>query len=477
MSKIFPILLAGGSGKRLWPLSRESYPKQFVNLVGEETLFQQSALRSASSKIIEFADHITVTTSDFRFIVGEQLQAVGIDPKHILIEPESKNTAASVVAASLFAQAQDPDAILLVSPCDHVISDTFIFHEAVKVGAEFVQLGKMITFGALPSKPETGYGYLGLAEEKLDEKGTSIVAKFIEKPELSLAQKMFDAENYLWNMGIMLFAATDMIAAFERHMPETLRLVKEALETAEGDLGFLRLNPVPWEKLENISIDFGVMEKVQNLVAVPFSAKWSDLGGWDAIWSEAEKNQSGVVLSEGAHAFDCSNCLIRTEARSQQIVGLGLDNIIAVAMPDAVLVAEKNRVQDIKMIVDYLKDQDIPQSVMLPRDYRPWGWFETIEVGDRFKVKRINVKPGASLSLQSHEHRSEHWVVVAGDAKVTIGNEVKMLGEGQSTFVPKQAIHRLENPGKTLMVLIEVQIGSYLGEDDIIRYQDVYARS
>ena len=476
MSKIYPVLLAGGSGTRLWPLSRKSYPKQFSQLIGETTLFQSSAQRMTSSKTIEFAPHIILTNSDYRFIIGEQLQEFGIDSGPILIEPEAKNTASAILAASVLAYSRDESAVLLVAPSDHVIPDIGVFHEAIKVGFSHVQNQKMITFGIKPTYPETGYGYLELSTDPIDEYGSSDLISFIEKPNLQHAKQMLEADHYLWNAGIFLFSARDMIDAFRTYAPETLDLVSKAVNEASSDLGFLRLDPQPWSELQDISIDYAIMEKAQNLVAVPYPSKWSDLGGWDAVWAESSPDALGNVTSETAHAIECSNSLLRSESSSQQVVGIGLNDMMAIAMPDAVLVAPKDRAQDVKKAVELLKEKDIVQAEIFPKDHRPWGWFESLALGERFQVKRICVKPGDSLSLQSHNHRSEHWIVVEGTAKVTIDEEVKLVTEGQSVYVPLGAVHRMENPGKLPMVLIEVQIGTYLGEDDIIRYEDVYNR-
>jgi mannose-1-phosphate guanylyltransferase/mannose-6-phosphate isomerase len=476
MPKVYPVLLAGGAGTRLWPLSRKSYPKQFSKLIGDTTLFQESALRLTTSDTIEFAPHITLTNADFRFIIGEQLQGVGIDPGPILIEPEAKNTAAAILAASIFARSTDEEAVLLVAPSDHLIPDKADFHRAITVGSHQVQNGQLVTFGIKPTHPETGYGYLKVSTELLERSGIARVESFVEKPNFSDAQKMLSEDKYLWNAGIFLFRARDMIDAFCEYAPKSLELAEQAVSEARTDLGFLRLAPEPWSDLEDISIDYAIMEKAKNLVAVPYTSKWSDLGGWDAVWLNGDKDRSGNVITQAAHAVDCKNSLLRSESGSQQLVGLGLDDIMAIAMPDAVLVAHRERAQDVKRAVSILKSNNIHQAEIFPKDHRPWGWFESLAIGEGFQVKRIHVKPGSALSLQSHKHRSEHWIVVEGVARVTIDDSVQTMTEGQSVYVPLGSRHRLENPGEFPMVLIEVQIGTYLGEDDIVRYEDLYAR-
>ena len=469
---ITPVLLCGGSGTRLWPLSRKSYPKQFAPLVRAESLFQASAQRLAGDG---FAAPVVLTNSDFRFIVTEQLAGVGIDPGAIVIEPEGRNTAPAILAAALYLQGQDDDALMLVAPSDHVVPDAAAFRTAVRAGEDRANAGDLVTFGIAPTRAETGYGYLELDGTPDDGQAVAL-RRFVEKPDADAAQAMLDAGNYLWNAGIFLFSANTIVAAFKEHSSSLIDPVGRSLADAKVDLGFLRLAAGPWAEAEDISIDYAVMERATNIAAVPFSTKWSDLGGWDAVWAEGNPDQNGVVTNGPASAIECQDTLLRSESENLELVGIGLANIIAVAMPDAVLVADKRRGQDVKLAVQALKDKGALQATQFPRDHRPWGHFESLAIGARFQVKRIVVNPGAALSLQSHVHRAEHWIVVEGAAKVTIGEEVKMVGENQSVYIPLGAVHRMENPGKVPMVLIEVQTGSYLGEDDIIRYEDVYAR-
>lgn len=472
---ITPLLLCGGSGTRLWPLSRKSYPKQFTRLIGEESLFQASAKRLTGDA---FAAPMVVTGSDFRFIVNEQLAAVEIAAAATLIEPEGRNTAPAILAGALSLHAREPGGLMLVAPSDHVIPDADRFRKTVAAATEAAQDGQLVTFGIRPDRAETGYGWLELTTPPKDDFGPipQPLKAFVEKPDAVTAQAMLSGGQHLWNAGIFLFSTDTLIAAFETHAPDTLRAVREAVEQAESDLGFTRLSPPHWAEAEDSSIDYAVMEKADNLTVVPFGGAWSDLGGWDAVWREHGPDEAGVVTNGPAVALDCENTLLRAEANHQELVGIGLEDIIAVAMPDAVLVAHKDRAQDVKKAVAALNAKGASQAETLPRDYRPWGWFESLVVGQRFQVKRIHVKPGASLSLQSHHHRSEHWIVVEGTAKVTLDEETKLVTENQSVYIPLGATHRMENPGKVPMVLIEVQTGSYLGEDDIIRYEDVYAR-
>jgi mannose-1-phosphate guanylyltransferase/mannose-6-phosphate isomerase len=473
---IYPLLLCGGSGTRLWPLSRKSYPKQFTKLTGEESLFQASARRLSGAG---FAAPMVITASDYRFVVLEQLAGVQIAAATTLIEPEGRNTAPAILAGALDLHARAPGALMLVAPSDHVIPDAEAFRAAVLAAVPVAEAGQLVTFGIRPERAETGYGWLALSNAP----GAAFapvpqpLQGFVEKPDMVTAQKLLSGGMHLWNAGIFLFSTDAILAAFETHQPALLASVQASLEGAEKDLGFLRLAAKPWRDCADISIDYAVMEKAANLTVVPYGGGWSDLGGWDAVWREGGPDADGVVTSGPATALECTDTLLRAEDGQQALVGIGLTDIIAVAMPDAVLVAHKDRAQDVKRAVAALKAKGAVQAEILPRDYRPWGWFESLVVGTRFQVKRIHVHPGAALSLQSHHHRSEHWIVVEGTARVTVDDEVKLVSENQSVYIPLGAVHRMENPGKVPMVLIEVQTGSYLGEDDIIRYEDIYARS
>lgn len=474
MTKITPILMAGGSGTRLWPVSRKSFPKQFAPLVGHETLFQASARRLSGP---DFADPVVMTNADFRFIVAEQLEQAGIRPGAIVIEPSGRNTAPAILVAALMTAAKDPEGLLLVAPSDHVIPDDAAFANAVRQGAGPAAEGRIVTFGITPDRPETGYGYLELAGQG---DGPQPLARFVEKPDVASAAQMLAQGHYLWNAGIFLFRADAMIQAFRTHAPQYLSPVLASLDEAKDDIGFLRLAKGPWDSLPDQSIDYAVMEKADNLTVVRFSGRWSDLGGWDAVWRETlleTPSDTGVVVDGNSTAIDCRDVLLRSDSDDLQVVGIGLTDVMVVATSDAVLVADRNRAQDVRHAVAALKAKGRKQATAFPRDHRPWGWFETLALADRFQVKRIVVKPGAALSLQSHVHRSEHWIVVSGTARVTVDDTVTLVTENQSIYVPLGAVHRMENPGKVPMVLIEVQTGSYLGEDDIIRYEDVYARS
>lgn len=470
---IYPVILCGGSGTRLWPLSRKSYPKQFSKLTGDESLFQQTAKRVYGP---QFHPLTALTGSDYRFMVEEQLESLNVTGSEIVIEPESRNTAPAILAAALHLQDQ-PNAVMLVMPSDHAIQDNAAFLKGIEAGYEAASAGKIVTFGVKPDRAETGYGYL----ETYDKTCGSVphpqpLKAFVEKPDIETAKKFLAADRYFWNAGIFMFRVTEIIEAFEVLCPRLLMPVRRSLQGAKRDLGFLRLDEEPYKAAENISIDYAVMEACETLSVVPIDCGWTDLGSWASVQKSSQADENGVVQSGNTTAIDCENTMLRSESPNVELVGLGLKNITAVAMGDAVLVADTERSETVKLAVETLKEKKAKQAENFPKDHRPWGWFESLSVGDRFQVKRIVVKPGAALSLQSHVHRAEHWIVVAGSATVTIDEEQKLVSENQSVYIPLGAVHRLENPGKVELHLIEVQTGAYLGEDDIVRYEDIYAR-
>jgi mannose-1-phosphate guanylyltransferase/mannose-6-phosphate isomerase len=470
---INPVILCGGSGTRLWPLSRKSFPKQFSKLMGDESLFQASSRRSVGA---DFAAPLIVTGDAFRFIVIEQLASIAVVPSGILIEPDARNTAPAVLASALHLAKSDPNALILVLPSDQIVPDSVAFQQAVYAAVSSAVDGNIVTFGIVPTRPEKGYGYLELAATAQPDATVSL-NRFVEKPDIDSALAMVKSGKFLWNAGIFLFTAETLIAEYRQHAPDILEAVSKAVEGAKSDLSFTRLDPEAWARARSVSLDYAIMEKSAKLAVMPFSAGWSDLGSWDAVLQESGPDANGNVTSDHATAIDCTGSLLRSEANGLEVVGIGLDDIIAIAMPDAVLVAKRSDSQRVKEAVTALEARQAKQATAFFSDHRPWGSFESIAIGDRFQVKRIVVNPGGKLSLQSHVHRAEHWIVVQGTARVTVGEEVRLLSENQSIYIPLAAIHRLENPGLVPMVLIEVQTGSYLGEDDIVRYEDVYSRT
>ncbi len=472
MSKagVYPVIMCGGSGTRLWPLSRKSYPKQFSSLFPGGSLFQRTLTRLQGQG---HADPLLLTNEDFRFVVAEQMDEIGSAATRIVVEPVGRNTAPAVCAAARMIAGIDPDGVLMVLPSDHLIADEPAFAAATQQAVAAARDGHLVTFGIRPDRPETGYGYIEMASDDAD--GARPFVRFVEKPDLRRAEEMVADGRFLWNSGMFVFSAPAILAAFETHAPDVDRACRAAVEAGREDLFFFRLDGDAYGASPNISIDYAVMEHVQGQV-VPVDCGWNDLGSWSTVWQETPRDDAGVASGDNTVAIDCETTLLRSEHSDIQLVGIGLKNITAIAMRDAVLVADMDRTQDVRLAVDALTARGAAQATDFPRCYRPWGWYETLALGERFQVKQIMVKPGGQLSLQSHVHRSEHWVVVAGSAKVTVDDDVRLLSENQSVYIPLGAVHRLENPGKVDLHLIEVQSGAYLGEDDIVRYEDVYSR-
>jgi mannose-1-phosphate guanylyltransferase/mannose-1-phosphate guanylyltransferase/mannose-6-phosphate isomerase len=469
---IHPVILCGGSGTRLWPVSRKAYPKQFAPLVSDLSLYQMTLNRFAAEA---FGAPLVITGDEFRFLATEQAEAIGLGDARIVVEPEARDTAPAILAAALMLE-NEPDAQILVAPSDHVIGDVPGFLETVARGAGAAVAGTFVTFGVEPDRPETGYGYLELAETGATDAPVTL-RSFREKPDRAAAEAMLATGGYLWNSGIFLFRVSDLIAAFEAHAPEMVAPCRSAVAGGRQDLGFFRLASEPYSRIAPISFDYAIMEKVEKVVAMRLPGTWSDLGAWDALWQQGDTDADGVACQGQVTALDCRDSYLRCEGGNMALVGLGLEGIVAVATSDAVLVADKSRAQEVKRVVEILRAGGAPQADDTPRFYRPWGWYETLCLGTRFQVKRIMVKPGGILSLQSHMHRSEHWIVVSGTAEVTVGETTRLVTENESVYIPLGERHRMANPGKVPMYLIEVQTGVYLGEDDIQRYEDVYNRA
>jgi mannose-1-phosphate guanylyltransferase/mannose-6-phosphate isomerase len=469
MSLIHPFILSGGSGTRLWPLSRKAYPKQFLALTGgDKSLFQMSCERFASPA---FAAPTILGGNEHRFIIAEQMREIGITPASIVLEPFGRNTAPAAAIAALVAAEKSDDALLLLAPSDHIIADPVAFRQTVMQGVAAARAGSLITFGVKPTGPHTGYGYI-----EAEGEGSALpVRRFVEKPDQETAAAYVASGNFYWNAGIFLMSAGALIQAFETHAPEILEGCRRALLRSQVDLDFLRLDGQVYGSVPDISIDYAIMEKAQNVVCVPLSGQWSDLGAWPAVWEAIEKDGEDNAAHGDVIFHDSKRSYAYSEDACVAVVGL--EDVLVVATKDAILVASKEHAQSVKNVVDKLKETDRPEVIFHKRVYRPWGWFEGLDRGDRFQVKRIMVKPGAQLSLQSHYHRAEHWIVVEGTLEVTIENQVKLLNENQSTYIPLGARHRLVNPGKIPAYLIEVQSGAYLGEDDIVRYEDIYGRA
>lgn len=468
--RIHPFILCGGSGSRLWPLSRSAYPKQFQPLAGDISLLQQSYQRVTGDG---FAAVSVLCNVDHRFLVAEQMQELGLKDATIVLEPVSRNTAPAGLTAALAAAKKDPDALVLLMPSDHAIRDNEAFRVSIQRGVEAAAAGNIVTFGVKPDKPETGYGYIDTGAENAD--GSLQVNRFVEKPPKETAEEYLRAGNFLWNAGIFLFSAKMMIEAFRELAPETLASAGEAFEKAATDLDFLRLDPEAYAACEDKSLDYAILEKTKAIACVPLQSDWSDVGSWHALWEIGDKDDSGNVTRGDVVLHDTQNCYLQsTEGVCLSLVGM--EDVIAVATSDAILIAPKDRAQDVKNVVGSLKEAGREEVTHHKRVYRPWGWYEQRGQGQRFQVKYLMVKPGAKLSLQSHHHRAEHWIVVSGTAEVVVDDKTFLLTENESTYIPLGAKHRLGNPGKVPALLVEVQSGSYLGEDDIVRYEDDFNR-
>jgi len=469
---IIPVILSGGSGTRLWPLSRALYPKQLLSLVGERTMLQDTALRLASAD--DLGPVYCVCNESHRFLVAEQLHEIQAEIGEIILEPVGRNTAPAVAIAALLIIRKHPGALMLVLPADHVILDAPAFTAAVSAGKDSAESGALVTFGIVPASAETGYGYIRASVKGEVQQQVYPVLEFVEKPDKVTAERYVASGDYFWNSGIFLFKAESYLQELETLAPAILNACREALGKAVEDLDFLRLDSEAFESSPSDSIDYAVMEKTGRAALVPLDAGWNDVGAWSALWDIHDRDAAGNVKKGDVMLHDVRNSYIH--ATSRLVAAVGLEDHIIVETSDAVLVAAKDRVQDVKLLVDRLNRKERDEAVIHRRVYRPWGSYETVDFADRFKVKRITVNPGAALSLQKHNHRAEHWIVVKGTALVTVEEQQITLHEDQSTYIPVGSFHRLENPCEVPLDLIEVQTGGYLGEDDIVRVEDRYGR-
>ena len=469
MGKVVPVILAGGAGTRLWPVSRDALPKQFLPLVGERSTYQDTLLRVAAGEL--FAAPIVITGSDFRFFARRQAEDLGIDAT-VVIEPMRRDSGPAVAAAAALARSRDPDAVVLALAADHVILDVEEFRTTCLAGLKAAQAGRIVTFGITPSAPKTSYGYIRRGKPAGSEEVYAVEA-FVEKPDADTAAR-YVADGYLWNSGNFLFRADVLLAELERYEPAMAAAVEKAVAGASDDLGFVRLEAEAFGAAPQKSIDYAVMEKTDRAAVVAGNFRWSDIGSWDAIFDIAQRDSSGNAVHGIVVTSETRNCVIHSVDRLTAV--LGAEDLVVISTPDAVLVAPRARAQQVRELVAKLKTAQRPEATEHRRGHRPWGYYDSIDKGERFQVKRIVVRPGGTLSLQKHHHRAEHWIVVRGAAEVTIGSDVKTVHENESIYIPIGAVHRLANRGKIPLELIEVQTGSYLGEDDIIRIEDVYKR-
>lgn len=468
---VFPVILSGGVGSRLWPTSRALYPKQLLPLVSERAMLQETAARVAGNPL--FADPMVISNEDHRFIIASQMQELGLTTLAHVLEPDGRNTAPAAAVAAEIALGEDKDAILLVLPADHHIGDQAAFLAAVEAGAALAAEGRLVTFGIIPTAPETGYGYIKEGARIGESRGLE-VARFVEKPDAATAKSYLDEGGYYWNAGIFMFRADRILEEMAQHCADIPKFAIEAVHKGERDHDFFRLEAEAFAKCPSDSIDYAVMEHTSAAAVIPVDMDWSDIGSWSALWEIGQKDKNGNVVSGDALLHDVQNSYVRAE--SNLIAAVGVNDLVVVETGDVVMVAPRDRVQDVKALVKQVSDAGRHEHHVHTRVYRPWGFYEGLDQGERHQVKHLMVNPGASLSLQLHHKRAEHWVVVKGEALVTVGEKTQTLHENESVYIPVETKHRLENPGSEPLSIIEVQSGSYLGEDDIVRFDDVYGR-
>ena len=470
MSNIIPVILSGGSGARLWPLSRKQYPKQYLPLTGDKTMLQETILRL--NGLDNLADPIIVCNADHRFLVAEQCQQIDIINPTILLEPIGRNTAPAIVAAALQSINGSNNAELLVLSADHVIQDIDAFHDAIKIASKQARSGKLATFGIVPTNANTGYGYIKLSKDNND--GSCKVDEFVEKPDLRTAESYLEQGNYLWNSGMFMFQANTLIDELTIYSPDIVKAVTSSVDNATRDLDFIRLEKQAFESSPSDSIDYALMEKSNNVVVVPLDAQWNDIGSWSALYDIGIKDNNGNVIQGDVFTAETTNTYIN--ANHHMVATIGIHDLVIVDTPNATLISTKDKAQEVKKIIERLQEQDREEQFCHRKVYRPWGWYDSIETGLHFQVKRLHVNPGAKLSLQMHHKRAEHWVVISGTATAINGEDVLTLTEGDSTYIPIGTTHGLENKTNEQLEIIEVQSGTYLGEDDIIRFEDIYGR-
>lgn len=470
---VHPVILSGGAGTRLWPVSRAAFPKQLMPLISDRSLLQETVLRLDAGN--GFAPPVIVCNDEHRFLVGEQLREIGVAPATILIEPVGRNTAPAVAAATMTIAATDSDAVILMAPSDHYVADPAALHAAVAVAVPAARAGYLVTFGIRPDRPETGYGYIQMGEALNEAPACHRVRRFLEKPDAPGATRLIASGDHLWNSGLLLFSARHFLAELARLEPELSDCVAAALRQARADLDFLRLDADAFAAARSVSVDYAVLERTAKAAVIPVEMGWTDVGSWSSLWEIATKDANGNVIAGDAIAIGLKNCYIRGDSRL--IAAVGLENVMILDTVDALLVIARDRAQDLRKVVDRLEADGREERLRHRRVLRPWGSYEQVDAGSRFQVKRLIVKPGGRLSLQRHAQRAEHWVVVSGTARVTRDRDMFDLVANQSTYIPLGAAHRLENPGDEPLHLIEVQSGAYLGEDDIVRLDDIYGRS